>query len=80
MLTADEVMHRCRLAYERSSLTLGEIGRRMGYDKNPRAAAWQFLYLTHSPKVTTLLRFARAVRVPPARLLAPRRRRASMPA
>lgn len=75
MLTADELMARCRLAYEGSPLTLAELGRRMGYQANPAASAWKFLNRTRFPRADLVIRYAHAVRVPAARLFAPRRRR-----
>lgn len=75
MLTTDEVMARCRLAYERTPLTLAELGQRMGYERNAAASAWKFLNRTRFPRADVVIRFAHAVRIPVARLYAPRRRR-----
>lgn len=60
----DSVMPRARAAFERSELSLEELGRRMGYDgATARQAAWQFLNKTRDPRLSMLAKFARAVGV-----------------
>jgi transcriptional regulator with XRE-family HTH domain len=60
----DSVMLRCREAFERSQLTLDELGHRMGYQGEiARTSAWQFLRKTRDPRLSMLRKFAAAVRV-----------------
>lgn len=48
--------------FERSGLSLDELGLRMGYPKeSARKSAWQFLNKTSDPRVSMLRRFADAV-------------------
>lgn len=71
-VTSAEVMARVREAYLASDLTYLQIGLRMGYahPDTARQMAFQFVNHTRRPQAATLARFARAVRVPVARLLA----------
>jgi len=60
----DPSMARIRDLYMRSSLTLEEIGLRMGYEADTaRKAAWRFLSRTEDPRISMLRRFSRAVGV-----------------
>ena len=62
--TADKVMARVRALYERSGLTLEELGAKMGYPaETARMSAWQFVTKTNDPRVSMLRRFAKAVKV-----------------
>ena len=57
-------MERARLLFERSGLSLDELGKRMGYTGDPaRKAAWQFLKKTSDPRLSTLERFADALNI-----------------
>lgn len=77
MVTPIVVMARVRETYERSFLTLDRVGRRMGYPRETAAhAAWQFIYTTKNPHVSTLIRYARAMRVSPSKFLTATRTRA----
>lgn len=67
-MTPADVMARVREAYERSSLTLDELGRRMGYTAGRRQSAWAFIFLSTNPTADTLIRFAKAVGCQPADL------------
>jgi transcriptional regulator with XRE-family HTH domain len=61
----DKVMLRARELFEQSSLTLDELGQRMGYDGDvARKAAWQFLNKTTDPRLSMLRKFAAAIGVP----------------
>jgi transcriptional regulator with XRE-family HTH domain len=61
----DPVMARARVAFEKSGLSLEELGRRMGKgDVTARKSAWQFLNRTNDPHLSMLRRFAAAVGVP----------------
>ena len=58
----DPVMPKTRDRFERSKLSLDELGTRMGYPKaSARKSAWQFLYKTNDPRLSMLRRFAEAV-------------------
>jgi transcriptional regulator with XRE-family HTH domain len=62
--TTDPVMGRARAAFERSGLSLEEVGRQMGYgEETARKSAWQFLNKTRDPRLSMLRKFARAVGV-----------------
>ena len=57
-------MFRARLIFEKSGLSLEELGLRMGYSENiARKSAWQFLNRTNDPRVSMLRRFAEALNV-----------------
>ncbi len=62
---ADPAMARAVAAWEKSGLTLDELGQRMGYEGElARTSAWQFLRKTTDPRLSMLRRFAKAVGVP----------------
>jgi len=61
--TTTTPMDRARLLFERSGLSLEELGQRMGYSANARKAAWQFLNKTTDPRLSMLQRFAEALNV-----------------
>jgi transcriptional regulator with XRE-family HTH domain len=62
MVDSAEVMKRARVAFEKSTLTLEELGQRMGIDsKTARMSAWQFLNKTSDPRLSMLLKFCAAV-------------------
>lgn len=68
--TVESVMKKARAAFERSGLSLEEVGTRMGIDgKTARQSAWQFLNKTTDPRLSMLLRFAVALGVDPKDLL-----------
>lgn len=70
-----EVMGRAKAAFEKSGLTLEELGLRMGHDpKTARMSAWQFLNKTADPRLSMLFRFCAAVGVPVAKLLAAKKK------
>jgi transcriptional regulator with XRE-family HTH domain len=55
-------MDRVRLIFERSGLSLEDLGKRMGYGRNTaRKSAWQFLNKTIDPRLSMLERFADAM-------------------
>ena len=66
------VMARVRAAYLASSLSYAEIGARMGYKDRRlgKEKAYQFVNLVRQPSAVKLARFALAVGVPIATLLA----------
>jgi transcriptional regulator with XRE-family HTH domain len=56
------VMSRVNLLFERSGLSLDDIGQRMGYaQKTARKSAWQFLHKTTDPRLSMLEKFADAL-------------------
>jgi len=62
---ADVVMVRVNEIFEKSGMTLDELGRKMGYpDETARKSAWQFLRQTNDPRLSMLRKFAKAARVP----------------
>ena len=51
-----------RTRFERSKLSLDELGIKMGYPKeSARKSAWQFIHRTNDPRLSMLRRFAQAV-------------------
>ena len=56
-------MDRVRKLFEQSGMTLEELGARMGYPAaTARMGAWQFVRKTTDPRVSTVLKFAVAVK------------------
>ncbi len=71
MIDAAETMERARAAFENSSLTLDELGKRMGANpETARNTAWQFLNKTTDPRLSMLLKFCAAIGIPAEKLLA----------
>jgi len=57
-------MERARTLFEKSGLSLDELGKRMGYaGDTARKSAWQFLHKTTDPRYSMLVRFAEAMDV-----------------
>lgn len=62
---AAAVMVRARRIFEKSEMTLDELGQRMGYPRaTARKSAWQFLQKTNDPRISMLRKFARAMKIP----------------
>jgi transcriptional regulator with XRE-family HTH domain len=58
----DPVMVAVRARFEKSGLSLDELGTKMGYPKDSaRKSAWQFIQRTNDPRVSMLRKFAGAV-------------------
>ena len=58
----DPAMVKAKAAFERSGLTLAELGARMSYPPaTARQAAFQFLDKTDDPSLSMLRRFAKAL-------------------
>ena len=58
----DPVMAQVRAKFEKSKLTLDELGEKMGYPKeSARKSAWQFIHKTNDPRLSMLRKFAAAV-------------------
>jgi transcriptional regulator with XRE-family HTH domain len=63
-IRANHPMDRARRLFEKSGLSLDELGQRMGYTgETARKAAWQFLHKTNDPRLSMLARFAEAMNV-----------------
>ncbi len=58
----DPAMAAVRARFEKSGLTLDDLGLKMGYpEKSARKSAWQFLNQTNDPRLSMLRKFAAAV-------------------
>lgn len=58
-------MGRVRLLFEKSGLSLDELGQRMGYaGAAARKSAWQFLNKTTDPRLSMIQKFASALSLP----------------
>ncbi len=61
---ADPVMDAVRARFEKSQLTLDELGTKMGYPSaTARKSAWQFIHKTNDPRLSMLRKFAAAIGV-----------------
>lgn len=57
-------MKKVRALFEKSELSLHELGLRMDYpDRSARKSAWQFIQKTDDPRLSMLRRFAKAMGV-----------------
>jgi transcriptional regulator with XRE-family HTH domain len=60
----DPAMTQVRAKFEKSKLTLDELGEKMGYPKDSaRKSAWQFIHKTNDPRLSMLRKFAGAIGV-----------------
>lgn len=65
----DPAVVRARELFQKSGITLDELGRRMGFEGDvARKSAWQLLNKVANPRVDSLRKFAAAVGVPVAEL------------
>ena len=56
------VMARVRSLYQKSGLSLDDLGQKMGYEGDAaRKSAWQFLNKTTDPRLSMLEKFAHAM-------------------
>jgi transcriptional regulator with XRE-family HTH domain len=70
----DPVMRRVIALFEQSGKTLDELGRAMGANEaTARQTAWQFIKKTADPRISMLRRFANAVGITLAELVAGQR-------
>ena len=75
MVDSAEVMKRANAAFAESTLTLEELGQRMGIDaKTARMSAWQFLNKTTDPRLSMLLKFCAAMEMPITDLLSDKKK------
>lgn len=67
----DAVMKKAKELFEASGMSLEQLGQQMGYEEGAaRRSAWQFLNKTNDPRLSMLSRFATAVGVAVADLVA----------
>jgi transcriptional regulator with XRE-family HTH domain len=70
MAKPDGSIVRARELFKESTLTLDELGTRMGYSgEKARRAAWQLLNRVDDPRIKTLKRLAKALGVDVKELL-----------
>lgn len=63
-MNADSVMDNIRSAFERSGMTLNELGEGLGYEgPTARKRAWFLLYRTPDPRISTVLAVAQTLGV-----------------
>ena len=63
-MDADRVMANIRQAFERSGLTLNELGEGLGYDRpTAKKRAWVLLHRTPDPRISTVLAAAKTLGV-----------------
>ena len=63
-MDADSVMDNMRTAFERSGLTLDQLGEGLGYEgPTARKRAWFLLHRTYDPRISTVLAVAQTLRV-----------------
>ena len=63
-MDADSVMDNIRVAFERSGLTLNQLGKGLGYEgPTAKKRAWFLLYRTSDPRISTVLAVAQTLRV-----------------
>ena len=63
-MNADGVMDNIRDAFERSGMTLNELGEGLGYHgPTARKRAWFLLYRTPNPRLSTVLAVAETLGV-----------------
>ncbi|MSQ96123.1 MAG: XRE family transcriptional regulator [Gemmataceae bacterium] len=75
MIDSIEVMKRANAAFEKSGLTLEEVGQKMGADpKTARMTVWQFLRRSTDPRLSMLLRFCESLELPIEDLLSEKKK------
>ncbi len=63
-MNTDHVMDNIRNAFERSGMTLNELGEGLGYDgPTAKKRAWFLLYRTSDPRISTMIAVADTLRV-----------------
>ncbi len=63
-MNADGVMDNIPNAFERSGMTLNELGEGLGYDApTAKKRAWLLLYRSSDPRISTVLTVAEALGV-----------------
>ena len=63
-MDADRVMDNIRTAFERSGITLNQLGEGLGYEgPTAKKRAWFLLHRTADPRISTVLAVAQTLRV-----------------
>ena len=63
-MNVDSVMENIRNAFDRSGISLGELGEGLGYQgPTARKRAWFLLYRTSDPRISTVLAVAQTLGV-----------------
>jgi len=63
-MNADTVMDNMRNAFERSGMTLDQLGEGLGYESpTAKKRAWFLLYRTSDPRISTVLAVAQTLGV-----------------
>ena len=63
-MNTNRVMDNIRNAFERSGMTLNELGEGLGYDgPTAKKRAWFLLYRTSDPRISTVLAVAQTLGV-----------------
>ena len=63
-MDADRVMDNIRMTFERSGMTLNELGGCLGYDgPTAKKRAWFLLYRTSDPRISTVIAVAETLGV-----------------
>ena len=63
-MNADSVMDNMRNAFERSGMTLNQLGEGLGYESpTAKKRAWFLLYRTSDPRISTVLAVAQTLGV-----------------
>ena len=69
-MNVDHVMDNIRKAFERSEMTLNQLGEGLGYEgPTARKRAWFLLYRTTDPRISTVLAVAQTLGVKTTDLL-----------
>jgi hypothetical protein len=67
---AENVMNNIRSEFERTGMTLTELGEGLGYDgPTAKKRAWSLLYRTSDPRISTVIAVAQTLGVKINRLL-----------
>ena len=69
-MPAENVMNNIRSEFERSGMTLTELGEGLGYDgPTAKKRAWSLLYRMSDPRISTVIAVAQTLGVKINRLL-----------
>jgi hypothetical protein len=69
-MPAENVMNNIRSEFERSGMTLTELGEGLGYHgPTAKKRAWSLLYRTSDPRISTVIAVAHTLGVKTNRLL-----------
>lgn len=67
---SDPVIQKALAIFKRSGKSLEQLGQEMGYPEGvARRAAWQFFNKVDDPRLSTLRRFAKAMKIDVKKLL-----------